>query len=136
MAHGNTRKAIAKRISTIRTLRDTKREIDNDINVTSVDAITMMDEAGLDTISYEDDGIKIKGTVVKGTSLNINALKLKKKLGATAFNKLTTRTLDMNKLEAAIAEGVIDPKTVSACSTEEPKKPYIRITQRKQPATD
>lgn len=131
MARHNTVKAAVSRIQRIRTLRDEKREVTGLIDETQLEAIGLLDDLGQSSISYEDDGMTHKGTVVRGTTLEINPLKLKKKLGAKRYNRLTTASLDMGKLESAIAAGDVDPKDVSACSSEKDKKPYIKITASK-----
>lgn len=53
----------------------------------------------------------------KRTDVVISPAKLKRSIGATAFNKLTTPVLDDSKIEDAIAKGLLDPQVVANCTT-------------------
>lgn len=67
-------------------------------------------------VEREDDIAKV-GKKTRET-LTIDEDRLKKELGARAYNRLTTPQLDEVKLEAAIRSGQVDPNVVAACSTE------------------
>lgn len=88
------------------------------------------------TVKLNEDEVKqhgwrmITGTVVEGTTLTVNQERLKKLLGASRWRKVTTPTLDMAKLEAAVAEGLVTPEEVAECSDEVPKAAYIRVTAK------
>lgn len=56
----------------------------------------------------------------------IDADRLKKALGATAYNKLTSAFLDEAKVEAAIKLGEVDPNVVASC-TESSETPYLEV---------
>ena len=136
VARHNTVQAAVKRLKAIRDLRDEKRLVEGSITENQLEAIALIEDLGQSTLSFEDESVTYKGTVVRGTSLDINALKLKKRLGAARFKKLTTASLDMAKLESAIAAGDVDPADVAACSTESERKPFIRITASKSKRPD
>lgn len=59
--------------------------------------------------------------------------KLKKAIGAKAFNRLTTPMLDDAKIEAAIKLGDLDPNVVSSCmSTTENDYLEARFTKKRR----
>ena len=66
----------------------------------------------------------------------IDAEMLKKKLGAKAYNKLTSPVLDEAKVEAAIQLGEIDANVVASCMNEH-KTNYleVRFTQKRKNAS-
>lgn len=51
-------------------------------------------------------------------SMTIDEERLKKAIGAPAYNKLTSPVLDEAKVEAAIQLGDLDPNVVASCTTE------------------
>lgn len=69
-------------------------------------------------------------TLVEGTSVVLDEGKLKKRIGAALWNKITTRSLDKKKLEAFIASGEIKSTDVAACSDLIPKTPFTKITKK------
>lgn len=50
--------------------------------------------------------------------MTIDEERLKKAIGAPAYNKLTSATLDEAKVEAAISLGELDPNVVAGCTSE------------------
>src|SRR5215471_2163300 len=90
----------------------------------------LMAEWGINTASYEVDGVKITGTLVQGSSLHFDEARLKRALGAKLWDSITTRTLDKAKLEDAIAKGYVDATVVAQCSVETPRRPYITIAEK------
>jgi hypothetical protein len=77
-----------------------------------------------------DDGRTLRATRVQSTSWSIDEPALQTELGATTWNRVTTRVLDRKKLEAYIASGDIDPVVVASVSTEKTNKPFIRLSDR------
>lgn len=124
------RRKTQQSLKELRELRAQKRELEDSISVIQENTLGGLTEMGIKSITVDLDNLKITGTRVDGTVLKIDEAKLKKNLGARLWQRVTTRTLDRNKLEALVAAGEIDPRIVARCSTEEPKKPYIRITER------
>ena len=72
----------------------------------------------------------VAGTFVQGTRLVYNEAKLAKRVGAKVWKKITTPVLDSKKISKALGDGLLSADDLSACSTEEPNKPYVRITKK------
>lgn len=108
-------------------LAQIKKDIDhlstvkNEIEANIVDA---MQQIGKKSISAQG----VKGTLVEGTTVNIDEDALKKALGAKTWGKVTKQVLDKAKLEAAVVIGDVDEVVVAQCSEEKPRKPYIRVS--------
>jgi hypothetical protein len=65
----------------------------------------------------------------------IDEERLKKALGATKFNKLTSKVLDEAKVEAAINLGEIDPNVVASCTDFTPVEYLeVRFTRKRKRA--
>jgi len=90
------------------------------------DVIDAIERLGQKSASVEHDGYVYKGTVVRATGVTLDPDKLKSLIGAKLWNRVTTRTLDSAKLEAAVASGLITEQDVARCSTETERAPYIR----------
>lgn len=93
--------------------------------------LASMIKDGIKTITTEDGPDDVTGTYVGGILITIDEDRLRKEIGATAFDKLTKKVLDQEKISEAIAQGKLDPVTVAACSTEKERAPYVRLTVRK-----
>lgn len=78
-----------------------------------------------------DGQFEVSATVVSGSRLIVDEAALKEKIGAAAYNKLTTPKLDMRKVEAALALNQLSEKHLAECSEEKPNKEYIRWTPKK-----
>jgi hypothetical protein len=84
-------------------------------------------------VAYDSDTLPITavmGTLVESEVEEIDQERLKKALGATTWNKLTTASLDKKKLQDAMARGLVDPNVVAQCSSPVKRKPYIKITEK------
>jgi hypothetical protein len=95
-----------------------------------------MQEAGRQKIKVDFDSEQDATVSVKNRErVTIDADRLKKAIGAPAFNKLTTPTLDEAKIEAAIQLGDLDPNVVASC-TSESSTPYleVRFTKKRKRA--
>lgn len=70
-------------------------------------------------------------------NLSIDAERLKKAIGAPAFNKLTEPVLSEAKVEAAIQLGDLDPNVVASC-TNEHHTDYleVRFTKKRKRAKE
>lgn len=91
-----------------------------------------MEEAGLTKVQATDPatGDVVQATVVKGEIVTTDDAKLKKRVGATIWNKITNRTLDKSLLDAAIKAGDVSSVDVAAASTVRPKKTFVKITRK------
>lgn len=55
--------------------------------------------------------------------------RLRKKVGVSLWNKISTRRVDPNKMKAAIANGELKRTVVAECSiTPDPNRPYVKVT--------
>jgi hypothetical protein len=75
----------------------------------------------------------LTGTLVAGEDVKLDAGKLKRRVGAERFNKVTTPVVDRKKLEAAMLTGLIAPEWVAECSEVVSRKKYILITRKRKP---
>lgn len=71
----------------------------------------------------------VRATLMKQSEYRFDEPGLKKALGARVWNKLTVAKLDKKKLEAAMANGDVDPVVVAAYAAEKESAPYIRLTE-------
>ncbi len=69
-----------------------------------------------------------RATYVSSSTFTVDETRLKKALGATSYNKLTTAKFDRKKLEAAMESGDVDPHVVSPCVTEKKSRPFLRTS--------
>lgn len=67
-------------------------------------------------------------TMIAPERFDVNPDRLKKSLGAKLWAKVTTPTLDKDKLEAMIVTKQVDPVTVADCSDRVAIKPYIKMS--------
>lgn len=95
-------------------------EEDKDVRGTIVTGIT---ERGEKTVK----GTSGRATLSAKRTTEYNEPSLQKRLGASLWNKITTRVLDKKKLLAYIASGEVDGAVVAACSSETTGKPYVTI---------
>jgi hypothetical protein len=72
-------------------------------------------------------GHYLKVNMVVGERVVIDETKLKKAIGARAFNKLTHRVLDKKLLESAVARGEVDATVLAIASEVKPNKAYLRF---------
>jgi len=92
------------------------------------DVVAAIEKLGQKSASVEDDGFVYTGTVVRGSSVKLDPDKLKTRIGSKLWNRVTTRTLDSAKLEAAVASGLITEQDVAVCSEEVERAPFIKGT--------
>lgn len=108
--------------------RRTVKELEPLISEEQREAMDLMDAQGI-TSDKTADGLGF--VKVSPQQLVLIERQLKKRLGATVWNKITKRVLDRQALEAAIADGIVDPGVVAQCSEEVPKgRPYVRVTPK------
>lgn len=111
-----------------RRANDTLKDVTDERAEAHDKVIVAMQEEGVKTITVEDGPDNILGTWVQGTRITIDEARLRKELGAAAFDKLCSKKLDGQLLEEAIAKGQIDATLVASCSNEAPNKPYVKLT--------
>jgi hypothetical protein len=126
-------KAVAQQLNddviALDALRRKKDELEDTIDALQQRIVLTLDSLEVKTHSVEGEGGRtIKATRSQSNRTVIDETGLKKSLGETLWNKVSSRVLDKKKLEAYIASGEVNPTTVAKCSTENEGKPYIRIT--------
>lgn len=83
------------------------------------------------SMKYPVDDGRVTATRVARTKLVIDSQGLKKAIGAKAYDKMTSKSLDEDKVAIAMADGELDPVVVAKYSEEVPAaRPYITFTFR------
>ncbi len=77
----------------------------------------MLDEKITKQKVLVDSSTEATVSVKTRENMTIDEERLKKAIGAPAFNRLTTPVLDEAKVEAAIQLGDLDPNVVAACTS-------------------
>lgn len=90
-----------------------------------------LDSIGATTHVVVVGDAKVQVTRVQNKSVKINEGRFRKAIGATVWNKVSSRKLDKAKLDAAIQNGVIAPIDVADASDETVGSPFIRMTRKK-----
>lgn len=105
--------------------------IANDIKASVIDHMT--DESiGFDA-EYDEMTYRVTAKRMQNTGEVVDEAALKKELGAKLWKKVTTPTLDKDKLEEAIVTGLVDPVVVAKhTKTITTSSPYIRFNRRKR----
>ena len=95
--------------------------------------LQVLDEIGKATVTIraEEPGTRVTATAVHTASEVIDEPKLKKRLGHELWSKVTTLALDRKKLQDAMAQGLVDPNVVAQCAESVPRRPYVKLTERK-----
>jgi hypothetical protein len=113
-------------IRQIASLKRTIAEMDDERRTLEAELIQYMDSSHVKTLET-DTG---KATLVKSTSLRINEVALSNELTPAQWRKITRRVLDQKLLEDAVSRGSIDVNLVAKHSTEEARKPYLKLTPK------
>lgn len=85
--------------------------------------MVMMEELGID----EAENARVKVKKIEPTSTVTDQQKLEARLGARMWNRITTRVLDKNKLDAYVKSGEIDMKVVAACQSTTDGTAYVKV---------
>jgi len=88
--------------------------------------MAMMEELGID----EAENARVKLKKIEPTSTVTDQQKLEARLGARMWNRITTRVLDKNKLDAYVKSGEIDVKDVVACQTTTDGTAYVKVANK------
>lgn len=111
--------------------RHAKDEADNqrkDLQGALIDALCGMNQKSIKAVS--ETGGTITGTLVESSTITYDADGLRKALGAKVFDALCTMTLDTKKLDEAVAKGEIDAVAVARFAFEQPRAPFIKVTEK------
>jgi len=79
------------------------------------------------TIAARPDGTMIKATVVRGTTREVNMVRLEE-LDPDLFNKVTKRSIDTRALDRAINAGYFNTAEMLATLSIREKAPYVRLS--------
>jgi hypothetical protein len=122
---------IEKHIKFLHDAKMFKKEAEQSISEVEPEVIRLLDamEKNKYTAKLMDMGIEITATVVSPVSEVLDEARLRKALGADVFDKLTTKTLDQDKLKSAMLSGAIDPRIVAQCSAPVERKRYVRVSE-------
>ncbi|QZE10844.1 hypothetical protein SEA_CHISANAKITSUNE_78 [Gordonia phage ChisanaKitsune] len=117
------------RISDLRKRADDLKAV---IDQEQEELLSAMEESGISSAQATDPatGDVVQATVVKGEIVTTDDTKLKKRVGAAVWNKISTRTLDKSLLDSAIKSGVVSDVDVATASTVRQRKPFIKITRK------
>lgn len=114
-------------------IKQKRAALDEEYSTLENEVIALMDKIGEKTATVSDESGALTGTVVRGSTLQINEDGLRKALGAKLWAKVTKRVIDKKKLEAFTVTGEISPMVVAAHSEEKQSKPYVRLSNKQNP---
>lgn len=112
----------------LRKMRDKQKVLTTDIAELQQTILDQMDRQGIKSRRFKVGDKYVTASRRQNTSLVYDEKKLKKRLGAALWNKVTTRALDKKKLEAFVASGEVKPSWLAEASEEKQTKPFINIT--------
>jgi hypothetical protein len=117
--------ALAEELAGVRNevslLNDKAKELQADI-------LAEMDRAKMKSHAWTDaNNQKRSISRIQSTTTIIDEPRLKKRLGAGLWNKITNRTLDKHKLDAYIKSGDIDVKIIAECSEDRTASPFVKV---------
>lgn len=124
----DTLSPLLERLDELKNQRDTIAEQIKEVQDQVVATMTAEGKKSFKGVATNGD--TLSATVVQSSRLNIDELKLARRLGKAAWMRVSTRVLDKKKLEAQIAAEKVDPMMVAECSDEVPNSPYIRLTRK------
>lgn len=124
----DTLSPLLERLDELKGQRDTIAEQIKEVQDEVVATMTAEGKKSFKGVATNGDSLN--ATVVQSTRLNIDEVKLARRLGKTVWMRVSTRVLDKKKLEAQIAAEQVDPMAVAECSDEIPNSPYVRLTRK------
>lgn len=119
---------LGEMVDTIHANRAFVKKVNDDTAKLQEQVIAKMKQHRIDRFKSAS---KINASVIEGTSMVIDDVKLRRRLGARLWGKVTKTVLDKKMLEAAIAAKEVDPIIVAECTEEVPRTPYIKTTEGK-----
>lgn len=88
-------------------------------------------EANEETTRTTSDGVHThRATVVRGERVTIDETVLQKRVGASTWTKISTRSLDKAKLDIAVKDGLVSETDIADAADVKPNKPYVKITTK------
>lgn len=94
--------------------------------------LKQMEQAKIDRVNAHDDveDYDVTGVIVRASTTIMDEPALRKRVGSRVWAKLTSQTLDKSKLDSALKQGMVQDVDLAAVSTEVPKKPYVKVTNK------
>lgn len=108
--------------------KEVKAEAEAVVDSLQIAVMDLFKQYGLE--ASKDPFTGYSATLVTPSSIVVNEPKLKRKIGAKTYNKLCILKFDKEKLNKALADGIVHIGDVAECSEEVSKKAYIRITKK------
>jgi len=114
----------------IAALKRKQSQIAEQIDKRQAELLEQMDAAEITKLEYrdEDEDVLITGTLVRGETVTMDETALKKKVGASVWNKISTSMLDRKKLDVAIQAGDVSETDVAASAVIKQRKPFVKVT--------
>jgi regulator of replication initiation timing len=112
----------------LKDMRDEVKGLEIQIKEKQADVLIVMDKQGLKSHKVKIGKKVLTAVRQQNHTLVYDEDKLRKRLGASLWNKITTRVLDKKKLEAFVASGEISTTVLAACSEEKPSNPFVKVT--------
>lgn len=126
---GSWEDAMAKDAEHVQDLQGQMKTIKEEVDMVKGRMMDRMDERNRKSLKVKFSDGKVHNIAkVQATSVHILWDKLKKRVGAGMWKKITIQVPDQKLLEAHMANGEIDPTVVAECSEETAAKPYIKVT--------
>lgn len=95
-----------------------------------------MEEHQRKTVRTSADGYILQATYKQQTSVKIDEPGLRKKMGASAYDKYTMKKLDRKKLEAALDDDAALRLVVAPYVNVTKSAPFIQLTMKEDKAED
>ncbi len=116
----------------IENLRWQARQLGEEASDAQRELLVLMARDNDDSFKFTDPKTGSRFSVVRVSpkSLVIDELKLRKKVGAEMWRKISRSVLDRPKLDAALKGGSISPRTLAQVSTEKDGTEYVKVTKR------
>lgn len=126
----SSRQKIKNRVVLLHVQRAISKNAEVEAKSVQADLIALMDSAGTGAMEVEHEGLILDAKVMRNSSIVIDEVALRDRIGEELWDKITTQTMDKKKLEAFVGSGEISATLVAQCATEKPIAPFIRIDKR------
>ncbi len=118
------------KIATLKNLKAQMESLGSDARVIQDGLTAVMVKNAVHQIKGEHSGSVYQATLVQPTRAVLDEEKLRKKIGGPMWNKVTTRSLDMKKLEAYMASDPTLAMKVASCTLEVEWTTHVRTTKK------
>lgn len=109
-------------------MRQQAKTLADDIEDVQEKALKEMESLGVTKrIVKTKDGRRLNASGQQSKTYALDEPRLKKRVGAKLWNKISTRRFDKRKGAAFIASGELTEAIVAECTTENPGKKFIKV---------